>query len=262
MKNRSSLKITKKFTILSMVMTLFWIGNLQAQEQIVRQEKKLTLRSGNSNSYSDPYITLDGAAEYGGNGIALNSWYRNMNIFSGSEINIHGYSGLNLSTASRMNLKSHYFIFQIHEAQLEDPNASIKVGIGTDPPDEMLTVNGKIHTKGVKIDLEGWPDYVFENTYNLPTLTQVEAYIKNNGHLKNVPSVAEVKEKGIELGQMNKVLLQKIEELTLYTIDQEKQLTRQNSNNEQLKASLQKLKHKNEVLETRLAKIEEILTKG
>jgi hypothetical protein len=85
-------------------------------------------------------------------------------------------------------------------------------------------VNGKIHTKEVKVDLIGWSDFVFENNYNLPTLKEVENHIKEKGHLKDIPSAKEVAENGIFLGEMDSKLLQKIEELTLYTIAQEKKI--------------------------------------
>ncbi len=97
-----------------------------------------------------------------------------------------------------------------------------KVGIGTNNPDATLAVNGNIHTKEVKVDLNGWPDYVFEDDYKLPTLQEVEDHITEKGHLENIPSAAEVTENGIQLGEMNAKLLQKIEELTLYMIEQNK----------------------------------------
>jgi hypothetical protein len=102
--------------------------------------------------------------------------------------------------------------------------SSGKVGIGTTTPDSKLSVNGKIHAKEVKVDLTGWPDYVFASTYKLPTLREVEKHIKEKGHLKGVPSAKEVAKNGILLGEMNSKLLQKIEELMLYTIQQDKRL--------------------------------------
>ena len=90
-----------------------------------------------------------------------------------------------------------------------------------------VSVNGNIHTKEVKVDLNGWPDFVFEQDYDLPTLRQVEKHIEEKGHLKDIPSAKEVAENGIFLGEMDSRLLQKIEELTLYTIQQEKKIDKQ-----------------------------------
>ncbi len=65
---------------------------------------------------------------------------------------------------------------------------------------------------------------MFEKDYQLPTLAEVEKHIKDKGHLKDIPSAKDVEENGIELGEMNKRLLQKVEELTLYIIDMNKEV--------------------------------------
>ncbi len=108
------------------------------------------------------------------------------------------------------------------------------VGIGSTNPDSELTVRGKIHCEEVQVDLQVPADYVFEKyytgaselkeEYNMPTLEEVEAYTKENHHLPNIPSAAEIKEEGLHLKEMTNLLLQKIEELTLYTIEQEKRI--------------------------------------
>jgi hypothetical protein len=103
-----------------------------------------------------------------------------------------------------------------------DKNGNI--GMGTTTPDAKLAVNGIIHTKEVKVDLVGWPDYVFEKEYDLPTLEEVEKSIAKEGHLINIPSADEVAENGVLLGDMNKKLLEKVEELTLYIIQMNKEL--------------------------------------
>ncbi|SFC66612.1 hypothetical protein SAMN04487891_1202 [Flagellimonas taeanensis] len=108
------------------------------------------------------------------------------------------------------------------------------VGIGTASPDAKLAVNGNIHAKEVKVDLTGWPDYVFTSDYDFPTLKEVEKHIKEKGHLINIPSAKEVEENGIELGVMNKLLLEKIEELTLYILEQEKRIKKLEKTMEQL----------------------------
>jgi len=105
-------------------------------------------------------------------------------------------------------------------------NADGNVGIGTTSPDAKLAVKGDIHTQEVLVDLNGAvaPDFVFEPNYKLRTLAETEKYIQENKHLPEIPSAAKMEENGIELKTMNLKLLQKIEELTLYTIEQQKQL--------------------------------------
>ncbi len=85
-----------------------------------------------------------------------------------------------------------------------------------------LAVDGTIHTREVRVDNDNWPDYVFQDGYELPSLEQVQQHINEHGHLINVPSAEEVAAHGVELGEMNKVLLEKIEELTLYLLEQHK----------------------------------------
>lgn len=102
------------------------------------------------------------------------------------------------------------------------------VGIGTtnfiDGVDTYrLSVNGAVRAHRVRV-YTTWADYVFNKDYDLPTLEEVEQHIKDNGHLKDIPSDKEVETNGIELGEMNKLLLQKIEELTLYMIEMKKEI--------------------------------------
>ncbi len=104
-------------------------------------------------------------------------------------------------------------------------NGSGNIGIGTTRPDSKLTVKGKIHAEEVKIDLSvPAPDYVFKKDYELLTLEQVQEHIVEKGHLPNIPSAEILETEGVELGAMNMKLLEKIEELTLYTIEQQKEI--------------------------------------
>ncbi len=110
------------------------------------------------------------------------------------------------------------------------------VGIGTTAQASYrLAVNGNIHTKEVKVDLDGWADYVFSEGYQLPTLEEVKKHIDEKGHLPNIPSAKEVETNGIQLGEMNKLLLEKIEELTLYVIELKKENKKQQQDIEILK---------------------------
>ena len=100
-------------------------------------------------------------------------------------------------------------------------------GIDTPTPSEKLEVNGTIRSKEVKVEATGWPDYVFKEDYPLQDLSKLKEYITINKHLPNIPTETEVKDVGINLGEMNAKLLQKIEELTLYIIQQQEQLDEQ-----------------------------------
>lgn len=102
------------------------------------------------------------------------------------------------------------------------------VGIGTSVPDQKLTVMGTIHAKEVKIDLNvPGPDYVFEKTYKLKSLAEISTYIAKYKHLPEVASAAEMKAEGLKLTEMNMKLLQKVEELTLYLIQQKNEIRKQ-----------------------------------
>jgi hypothetical protein len=111
------------------------------------------------------------------------------------------------------------------------------VGIGLSNPANKLDVNGTIHSKEVKVDMLGWSDFVFKKGYSLPTLEEVEKHIAEKGHLENIPSEEEVLKNGINLGEMNAKLLQKIEELTLYMIEIKKE-------NMEMKKRIEKIEKK------------------
>jgi hypothetical protein len=99
------------------------------------------------------------------------------------------------------------------------------VGIGTSRPTEKLTVKGNIHAEEVKVDLTvPGPDYVFEKSYSLLSLQELKAYIEQYKHLPEIPSAREMEAAGIDLSKLNILLLKKIEELTLYTLEQELRL--------------------------------------
>jgi len=98
------------------------------------------------------------------------------------------------------------------------------LGIGTTDPDAKLTVKGDIHTQEVRVDMTGsiGPDYVFEKGYKLTSLFDLERFISTNKHLPEVPSAKEMEEHGLNLKEMNLLLLKKVEELTLHLIEQNK----------------------------------------
>ncbi|PWV56391.1 hypothetical protein [Chitinophaga sp. S165] len=116
-------------------------------------------------------------------------------------------------------------------------NGSVAIGTTT-AGSYKLAVKGSIGAMRVKVSQADWADFVFEPEYHLPSLTDMEAYIKEHRHLPDVPSAKEVSAKGLDLGEMNKILLQKIEELTLHLIEQDKMLRTQKEQINQLTKSL------------------------
>lgn len=111
------------------------------------------------------------------------------------------------------------------------------VGIGTTNPQSELAVNGTITAKVFQTTIVGWPDYVFENGYKLMSLNDLAKFIQINKHLPGVPAEKEITEKGLDVGAMSKIMMEKIEELTLHLIELKKE-------NEVLKSEVEKLKNK------------------
>nr|WP_295874310.1 hypothetical protein [uncultured Chitinophaga sp.] len=102
------------------------------------------------------------------------------------------------------------------------------VVIGADNrPGYKLAVDGTIGARKIKVTQESWADYVFLPDYKLPTLEALERYVASERHLPGVPSAEEVKSNGVDLGDMNRILLEKVEELSLYIISLKKQLDAQ-----------------------------------
>ena len=119
--------------------------------------------------------------------------------------------------------------------------SSGNVGIGTANPQSTLAVNGKITAKEVEVTLNGWADFVFKPGYKLLPLTEVDKFIKEHRHLPGVPSEAEVLAKNQNLGEMNALLMQKIEELTLYVIEGNKRTEKLERENTILRSLFDKI---------------------
>ncbi len=124
-------------------------------------------------------------------------------------------------------------IIQIFQKDILNPNIRLSgsplvstyfnagnVGIGTiNPGNYKLAVEGIIGARSIEVHMNSWSDFVFNPTYKLRSLNELREFIETNGHLPEIPTEQEVVENGVDLGIMNKKLLQKIEELTLYIIE-------------------------------------------
>lgn len=179
-------------------------GDIDGLSQIFVNENKVGVNILENISFS---ITS-------GEGFGSQNKLNRMNISPNGNISFDATDVLGLGNGGTFNIQGNTNI-----------QGNVGIGIVSNPTDK-LAVNGTIHAKEVRVDLVGWPDYVFKKEYNLPSLQEVEKHIKENGHLKDIPSAEEVAKNGFLLGEMNAKLLQKIEELTLYSIEQEARLKR------------------------------------
>jgi hypothetical protein len=191
------------------------------------------IQSNDANKKSAEYITEDGHKLFFVPHLS-NSGYSP--ISTSKDAGIFWSDGL--STTGNQNDQGGLVIAAHQDAGMNGVkiDASGNVGIGTNDPTEKLEVNGKviIHDEAwiegkvtaeeIEVKADVWRDFVFYDSYKLKPLNEVEAFIKKNKHLPDVPSEAQVLEEGINLGEMDAVLLQKIEELTLYIIEQEKRI--------------------------------------
>lgn len=116
------------------------------------------------------------------------------------------------------------------------------VGIGTANPQEALSVNGNIRSKQVVVETTNWPDYVFDQDYKMISLPELKYYISVNKRLPGIPSAAEITTRGQNLGEINRLLTQKIEELTLYLLEQHESNKKQQQQIDWLTKTLVELK--------------------
>jgi hypothetical protein len=130
-----------------------------------------------------------------------------------------GGTSAGIGTFSNTNMR----IFSNGVSAMLIAAATGNVGIGTDNPTYKLSVNGNIRTKEVVVET-GWADYVFEEKYKLKTLEEVEKFIGQNKHLAGIPSAGEIEKNGLFVGDTQKKMMEKIEELTLYMIQLNKRI--------------------------------------
>jgi hypothetical protein len=194
------------------------IGNMRTDRMVLNNA------GANNNFITNSYFPLIYASKSGGN------------IPGG------GSSSLILQAGGGTENNRHIFLRTDDETRLFIHNSG-RIGIGTISPEKMLHVvgesqfngdmriasanlyvNGEIHAKKIRATYTPWPDYVFDPSYNLLQLDEVEKFIQTNFHLPGIPPGSQVEKEGFELAEMNGMLLRKIEELTLYVIEQQKEL--------------------------------------
>lgn len=194
-------------------MSLYPTGELVVGDNSVGAVGKLTVKTTNN---------ADGISHIGEGGNILKTRM--------------GGTSAGIGTFSATNMR----IFAGGLSRILISEATGNVGIGTDNPTYKLSVVGNIRCTEVVVET-GWADYVFNKGYRLRPLNEVERFVKQNNHLPNIPSAKEIEQNGLSVGGVQKKMMEKIEELTLYMIEADKRLTQSAKEIESLKASLLKL---------------------
>jgi len=181
----------------------------------------------------DPYMLFRQSGETGEIGF-IHSWADNSNLNA-----FNGRKGLEFGTPPGDNT----LMFSTNYAQRMtiESNGSVHIGSGRAANGYHLSVSGKVICEELKVQLRSaWPDYVFAPNYKLRPLEEVEAHIQAENHLPGIPTAAEMEKEGIAVGEMQVKMMEKIEELTLYLIDQNKRLEQLEQVNSSLQARLDK----------------------
>lgn len=169
-------------------------------------------------------------------------------IVAASGSNAH-LAAVHIQGFSKQNSKLQYaniFTVMNYDVPLMVVKANGSLGLGTaNPGTNKLAVEGTIAARKVKVtQTSPWPDFVFRPEFQLPSLDEVAAHIKEKGHLPGIPTEAEVARDGHDLGDMNAKLLQKVEELTLYLLDMKSTNERLQRENESIRQRLEQLEKK------------------
>lgn len=193
------------------------------------------LKINNSGSFTSNHFVMD---VNGNIGLGVGNTFGNKLSVQGTS-NFNGKMTLNgdfqvagdikFSDGTSISTAANLGTFQVLNNTAYYTN-SVSIGSDVAPAGSKLYVNGntfvegKVHAREMKVTATGWADYVFDENYELKSLDEVQSFIDANHHLPDVPSAKVVEEEGINLAEMNKIMMRKIEELTLYILEQQKEI--------------------------------------
>lgn len=196
--------------------------------------------------------------EYTGSAVGV---YGTASGTAGSRYGIYGYAGGGTTSIGVFGSASggttnwgSYFIGSNYMS------GDLRIGTTNAATGYILSINGKVACEEVLVqDMTAWPDYVFKPEYKLMSLDKLEQNIKENGHLPGLPSAMEIETNGLHIGSMQKQVVQKVEELTLYAIEQDKLLQEQGTILKEQGVILQELKKEMEKLKAENASLKKLL---
>lgn len=184
--------------------TISGLIKIPLASDVEHQSPSLTVTPGHEFKYDGEYLNYYGLGFHK---------YEDAGGFDGINAYLSAYYGIDLFTggANRLRISN-----------------GGNVGIGTTTPTEKLSVNGNIKAKKLIVTQTGWADYVFDKAYTLMHIDSLSTYINTHKHLPEMPTTKDVQDNGVDVGNNQTLLLKKIEELTLYIIEQHKQMAKQN----------------------------------
>lgn len=208
------------------------------KSDLVLSNVNANLNTGYYFSGSDNNIMLLGTTAIGNGGVASVKTSAHIDATA----SVSSYYGLLIDQVyGAGTITNKYGVYQVDANSKNYFAGKLSIGTTSLPTDYKLAVGGNIIAEKVRVKLQssGWPDYVFDKKYKLPSLREIELFIQQHQHLPGVPSAAEVEKEGIDLGDNQAVLLKKIEELTLHLIELSKKVDQLSEENKVMKKQLQ-----------------------
>ena len=166
------------------------------------------------------------------------TWWNLANVEGRLVVNSGALGGKDNTEPQFTNGAAVFTSFYDNSSQRVEAALGLGVGYTFNPQGYHLSIAGKARAEEIVVEVGWWSDFVFEDDYALRPLSEVATFIEQNGHLPDIPSAAEVAESGVALGDMQARLLQKVEELTLYVLEQDERLAALELENAQLRASV------------------------
>jgi hypothetical protein len=198
-----------------------------------------------SNNLGRAVIRVNGGDRFtvapdGNVGIATTTPLSRLHVASGDDASLtsNGFMMLGSETGGNIVIDNNEVIARNNGAVstlfLQNNGGPVQIGSTGVPTGYLLSVAGKAICTELRVQLTGaWPDYVFDSKYKLPSFDKLRQYINENKHLPNIPAAKDIEKSGMDVGDMQRRMMEKIEELTLYVLELEKKVSALEKRNNQ-----------------------------